>query len=537
MKINQSLLHGILAAAALLSSPACAYDVTISGGTTTNMAFAGGAYHPTGAGAVLNYLDLQTQLASGDVDVRTGTHGTENGDIIVAHRLTWAANTLNLDAFHSIVFNKRVLPTAASAFELVTNDGGSGGDLVFGGGVSGSIAFDNTTQSLKINTVPYALVDSLSLLATDISGNPSGNFAFAHNETETHVFTNAVVTTNFNGNFEGLGNTITGMAIHNNSGNNAIALFAQTLSLSTVKDFTLAGVDLQGTWSGGPKIAGVSLFNSGLISNVTVSGTLQNASTVWPVDIAGLVVTNASTGKIVAGRSTATITAADTSHAAGLVVTNAGIVTDSSATGDITSTGTSTTQTLGGLVAVNNASSSITLSLAKGNVAAKGGVLGGLVGTNNGVVSESFALGALDSTGGTATDGGFAGVNTGAITDCYAKGDGVAQNGSTMGGFVGHASSTSAIATSYSNGGAAGGTSIGGFIGVNDLDMTVTSSYWNTTTSGLSQATSNGRDSGITGLTTAQMRSALPAGFSASIWALSSTVNNGFPYLIDNPPG
>ena len=41
---------------------------------------------------------------------------------------------------------------------------------------------------------------------------------------------------------------------------------------------------------------------------------------------------------------------------------------------------------------------------------------------------------------------------------------------------------------------------------------------------------------GITGLTTAQLQSGLPAGFDPSIWAESPNINGGLPYLITNPP-
>ena len=39
-----------------------------------------------------------------------------------------------------------------------------------------------------------------------------------------------------------------------------------------------------------------------------------------------------------------------------------------------------------------------------------------------------------------------------------------------------------------------------------------------------------------TGLTDAALKSALPAGFDPAIWGQSATINNGYPYLLDNPP-
>ena len=43
-------------------------------------------------------------------------------------------------------------------------------------------------------------------------------------------------------------------------------------------------------------------------------------------------------------------------------------------------------------------------------------------------------------------------------------------------------------------------------------------------------------DPGITGLTTAQLQSGLPAGFSRSIWGQNPDINGGLPYLLNNPP-
>jgi hypothetical protein len=40
----------------------------------------------------------------------------------------------------------------------------------------------------------------------------------------------------------------------------------------------------------------------------------------------------------------------------------------------------------------------------------------------------------------------------------------------------------------------------------------------------------------VTGLTSQQLKSGLPAGFDPCIWAEDKKINNGFPYLIANPP-
>lgn len=514
-------------AAVLIAAPASAYNVTISADPTSNGSIISGVFKATGPDAVLNFGDLQTALATSDVKVLTTTHGTQAGDIIVAHKITWAANTLTLDAYHSIVINRKILPTATSALSLTTNDGGSGGDLVFNTG--GAVAFDSTAQSLEINAVPYTLVDRVGLMAADISGNPSGNFALAHNDTETTTFGSTPVNVAFTGNFEGLGNRIINLTIIDNT-DTTLAFFGSLGSLATLKDLILVNINVQESIHNNMDVAGLVLFNGGLISNVSISGTVKSLFNLGAT-IGGLAMLNTSTGRIVNCSSSATVSTAGPATIGGIAEENDGSITLSSGAGDVIGGGSSTAGTL---VGTNHGS--ITLSSAKGNLSSAGGTLGGLVGNNSGTIDQSFAMGDIDSSGGTANDGGFVGINTGTIGNAYAKGAIAGQNGSTMGGFVGTTSATSNIATSYATGAPAGGTTIGGFAGFNNAAATSASLYWNTTSSGTAQATGNGNDTGITGLTSTQMRSGLPAGFSSVIWAETTGTNNGFPYLVALPP-
>jgi hypothetical protein len=64
--------------------------------------------------------------------------------------------------------------------------------------------------------------------------------------------------------------------------------------------------------------------------------------------------------------------------------------------------------------------------------------------------------------------------------------------------------------------------------------------YWDTTTSGITDpskgAGNKKNDPGIEGLTTVQLRSGLPDGFSGAVWGEKSSINGGLPYLLANPP-
>ncbi|MFL6691148.1 MAG: hypothetical protein ACJ8IR_13340 [Alphaproteobacteria bacterium] len=40
----------------------------------------------------------------------------------------------------------------------------------------------------------------------------------------------------------------------------------------------------------------------------------------------------------------------------------------------------------------------------------------------------------------------------------------------------------------------------------------------------------------VTGLSDAELRSGRPAGFKSDVWGQSPDINNGYPYLLANPP-
>jgi hypothetical protein len=85
-----------------------------------------------------------------------------------------------------------------------------------------------------------------------------------------------------------------------------------------------------------------------------------------------------------------------------------------------------------------------------------------------------------------------------------------------------------------------GGKPDGGFVGTAKAYSYFENAYWDTDTSGitnLSQGAGNiANFPGITGLTTRQLQSGLPAGFDPKIWAENSSINGGLPYLITNQP-
>jgi hypothetical protein len=80
----------------------------------------------------------------------------------------------------------------------------------------------------------------------------------------------------------------------------------------------------------------------------------------------------------------------------------------------------------------------------------------------------------------------------------------------------------------------------GGVIGYDEDGSLFAATYWDLDTSGVSdpaQGAGNiSNDPGITGLTDAQLKFGLPSGFAPAIWGQSPDINNGYPYLLANPP-
>ena len=128
------------------------------------------------------------------------------------------------------------------------------------------------------------------------------------------------------------------------------------------------------------------------------------------------------------------------------------------------------------------------------------------------------------------------------ITDSYASGSVTGSTRSWVGGLVGGADYTGGISNSYSSGivttGANG--AVGGFIGNVTTTVAMSDDYWDRDTSGVTDpkqgAGNHPNRPGIKGLTNAQLKSGLPAGFDAAVWAETPGVHGRLPYLISNPP-
>jgi len=483
-----------IAAPLALAAPAASADVVISSGATQNMSCSAGVCAPTANKAVLNIGDLETLLASGNVQVTTTGSGVQADNIDVSAALSWSStSTLTLDANESIAVEKAVSVAGTGGVVLTTNDGGSDGTLSFGS--KGHVTLQNLSSPLTINGTAYTLEDSVKTLANAVAANPSGSYALAssYNASQDGTYSNSPVGTTLTGTVQGLGNTISNLGIDYTTRRKAyIGLFALTGVSASIDSIRLTALNIKA--HSGRAIGGLVALNQGSLFNDHVAGIIESPSGAGGVagGNEGLVAYSSANVRIKALQGLA----------GGLVGDNVGTISQSSAEGSI-----------------------------------KCIACGGLVGDNDtGSISESFATGKVTG-GDQARVGGLVSLNddNGEIENSYALGAVSAGQNSEVGGFIGENDST--VENSYSIGSVEGGTNslVGGFSG-GWAGAIFSDCYWDVTTSGTDQGTGGGNVSGITGLTTQQLQSGLPTGFDPKIWAENPKINSGLPYLINNPP-
>ena len=532
---------------------------------------------------VITVSSIESALAGGDVVVTTvGTTGTQAGNIAVASSLSWAnANTLSLNAYRDITINSGVTISNTGTGNLVLRADATGtgiGTVNFAG--TGKVDFSGSTGTLSIFYNPadnpagsvvnatsytspfnysayvttnggvtnqvtaYMLVNSVYDLQ-NMQNNLSGDYALGKNIDASAtagwnggagfipVGTDA---TQFEGVFDGQGKTIDKLSINYSSTPgvlNYVGLFGYVGANEVAKNIGLTNVSVLANVTD-TEVGALAGENWGSIVNAFVTGSVQSAGPATGAglgtgqghfSVGGLVGFN--TGSISSSHSNATVnvthnfTGSMTGDIGGLVGTNSvgssalgvifnGSISNSFATGNVTGTissPSSTQFTFGGLVGQNI-----------------GGPIAGHSATAT--ISQSFATGSVSGVGATVTSsGGLAGLNSSVVVASYATGNvGTVSGLSSIAGLIGQ-NADGSVSQSYSIGSVgSGGFATGGLIAYNTAS--VNSSYWNTQTSGRSTS------AGGIGLTTVQLQSSLPGGFSSSVWGSSSSLNNGYPYLL-----
>jgi len=489
-------------------------SVSISSKPTRHMVCSLGICTPTAAQANLNVEHLSKLLARSNVRVVADSRAI---DMKVINSVMWTSDSqLTLDSYSSIVIDAPVTIVGEGGLTLTTNDGGTAGDFSFS--KKGRIEFRNTSSALVINRNNYTLANSIAMLAELISMNDLGYYALAGNydAKPDGIYTSTPIQ-QLNGVFEGLGNRISNLKVRD-SASGEVGLIG-TLWGATIRDVELESATVTGT---------------------TTSGFSHDVGTLVGYSDEGSIINTSATGKTTGGGGYV--------YVGGLVGHDRGTVTNCRA-GVLVKIVGQNGGFAGGLAGTLDSGTVTSLSSATGAVnAGKYGSAGGLGGWNLGIISQSYAMGNVSGRSDQQLAiGGLVAQNSGGLLEnSYSTGI-VSADQEMTGGMVGdnspYSGTNGTIAASYSIGLVQGGATglTGGLIG-NDLSPpnSISDSYWDLDTSGISNpsqgAGSPANDPGITGLTDAQLRSGLPAGFDPGIWGQSPSINNGYPYLLANPP-
>jgi hypothetical protein len=436
--------------------PAAQPGVTISTKATRNMSCTGGVCTPTATRANLDVSDLTRMLADGSVTVGTTAQAP---DIFVNAAFSWTStNGLTLQAVGNIVVNRAVSDAGPAPITLTYDASGGGGVLSFG--TQGHISFLGTGNPLTINGQGYILASNIQTLAQLIARDPAGSFALSasYNAAQDGWYAHAPIPTPFEGNFEGLGNTISALRLKETDSGSPTGFFGEVDQPAFVGNLVLNNTAFDVT-SPHPIVGGVAGTNNG-----TMFEAVMGKGSVF-VSIKG-------SGSCIAG---------------GLVGENAGTIsfshsyTQVSAHFDTSNSGD--TCNVGGLVGQDDHNGNIDHSFAAGPVLVIGfnkGVIreGGLIGEvgegllGGATIDSTYATGSVTQTGapiGSELGGHFGNMDTGA-TISNATATGAVQDksgGETFaGGFAGFTASGIKIGVATGSVSAAGtGCFCGGFAG------------------------------------------------------------------------
>ncbi len=287
------------------------------------------------------------------------------------------------------------------------------------------------------------------------------------------------------------------------------------------------GYSISGLTINRPEEDNIGLFGIGNSSTLTNINVL--AADITADYNAGILAAEIRGGSTLKENYASGVLTADSGSVGGLVGSLEGSssyeFSDLVAAVDVTMTTISTSGSVGGLI--GNLSGDLSDSYATGSISSSGAIAGGLLGSmGSGTLESSYS--AVDVSGVDYT-GGLIGVVSGAtVENSYATG--VVSGDGQVGGLVAEMQSGAIIASSYSIGLVTGTMDVGAFVGINS--GTITDGYWNTETSG--QVVGIGTDNNaqiVTGLTSSQMRDS--SNFTGYEFDTTWTIKQGgtFPYL------
>lgn len=426
-------------------------------------------------------------------------------------------------------------------------------------------AFNDSNQSIGYNvfcvetaatgeTLSFSLISDLDGLQK-INNNPSGHYLIS-NDMDFSDYKNKWIpigssSSSFSGILNGNGYVVTSLHVENYTYDSSdIGLFGYIFD-GAIFSLGLTDAFIYGYKNVG-SLAGENIL--GAIYNCYASGNVlsmkSNTGGLIGYNCEGRINDCHASVSVDGGNSAAP---SDSNFHGGLVGTNdGGTITNCYATGTIGHTSNPDNDfgiANGGLVGYNK-EGLIIKSHATGTVGYKSIKRGGLVGENSGIISECYATGSVS---GSQYVGGLVGFSDmGTITKCFATGK---VNGGTnyTGGLVAYNgwSDTSKIINCYATGSVSGGGQVGGLVGYNDYG-TIATSYAAGSVSGSNDVggllgfvydtnsvskcyfikgmSDNGYGTAITNANMKNKETFTSWDFD-TIWSLSSSINNGYPYI------
>lgn len=349
------------------------------------------------SGGDMDGATLTTNLSGGNVTIQSGTGASgTNGDVFINDTVNWSANTLTIQAHRNANVNATMTVTGTGGLAIEYGQGAVEAGNTANFTVNAPVNMASTTSfSTKLGsdgaTKTYTLVTNLAGL-TGIDTDPTANYALGTNIVLSGDWT-PIGNTNgpFQGVFDGLGHTVSGVA-NNAAVTNNVGFFGDTSGTARIQNIGVTNVNVTGRTAVGALVGN----NSGIIYNAYSTGTVALDGGVTGADsvfgIGGLV--GMTSGDVVRSYSSATVTASGGDQSAGLGMGGG----------------------IGGLVGVAQGGK-VSNSYATGSVTGDVDV-GGLVGHAAAPVESSYATGVVT---GTTNAGGLIGALAMAIpvTDSF----------------------------------------------------------------------------------------------------------------------
>jgi len=452
---------------AVTATPAMAFDGTITRYYGARGSWSGGnpdVWTPNDLNGRVNVGETEERLNAGTSVTISSTSGAgyEAGDLRVEAPIRWTTGaTLTLFAHGEVKIDADIVATGATAGLAITSLGGTTAGYTLRNGHT--ITLSGAAPSLVVGGHPYVWISDIDALQAMSLG---GTYALQNNidASSTAGWNGGAgfaplgnASTPFTGVFDGLGHTVTGLAIHR-PGTDYVGLFGYC-STGTIGHVRLDG----GTVTGNYSVGGLVGETEGAIQGCSYTGTVTGAGGVGGLaGYANSIRDSYTTGQVSASQNSAgglagncrlidscysTASVVGLSRVGGLVgFTRYGILTYSYSSGPVAADDYG-----GGLVGYSD-NADIRDSYSTSPVTGTPEYsydIGGLVGYNSGPVSRCFSSGPVSGSGSWAQVGGLVGDNSGAsITNCYW--DTVTSGQASSAGGTGLTTDQAMVSASYS---------------------------------------------------------------------------------------